>query len=314
MKFKHLTIWLLAALLLIAFTGCSAESSETFYSKGEAESRYEVSNGLVLGDAMEAPSQSAGGTTPTVQNQKLVRTMRIQAQTQDMDPLLAQLESKIQQLGGYVESKNVYNGVSTASRTTRNAELVIRVPADSLDEFAEHIRGQSNVVSLNETVDDITLRYVAVESRITALETEQQRLLELLEKAENMSDLLQIEARLTEVRTELEQMVSQMRIYDNLVDYGTLNLSITEVREYTEPEVEKTVWQRIGIGLSDSWSGLVTVATDLFVFLVSSLPVLIPLGAIAFGVIWVIRKKTKKGKAQPQEMPPYPEVTQNPEE
>lgn len=310
MKSKRLITLIMSVLLLFSFVGCSAESTEAFYSKGEADVRYETSNGLVMGDAMEAPSQSAGGDAPVAQNQKLVRTMRIQAQTQDMDPLLTQLESKIRQLGGYVESKNVHNGVSTAIRTTRNAELVIRIPADSLDDFAEHIRGQSNVISLNESVDDITLKYVAVESRITALETEQQRLLELLAKAENMSDLLQIEARLTEVRAELERMVSQMRVYDNLVDYGTLHLSITEVREYTEPEEEKTVWQRIGDGLAENWNGLVNMFTELFVFLISSLPILIPVGVIVFALYRVLKARKKARTRQPEE-PPYPEEPQS---
>ena len=293
MKFKKTLTALLAVLLLLCFVGCSSElSSEISYSKGE--SRYEMSNGITYGAVMDSTMAAGEAEAPKTQNQKLVRTMYIQSQTQDMDPLLSQIESKTPQLGGYMESKKIHNGVSTANRTTRPADLVIRVPADVADEFVEHISGQSNVVSLNETVDDITLTYVAVESRVTALETEQQRLLELLEKADSMSDLLQIEARLTEVRTELERMVSQMRVYDNMVDYATIQLSVTEVKEYTEPEVEKTVWQRIGDGLAASWNALATFCVELFVFLISSLPLLIPLTAIVVGVVIFLRKRKKK--------------------
>ena len=291
MKTKRWIPTVIALLLILSFAGCSAEES---YSTTDSVYRTESSNGLVYGDAMEAPSQSAGGNASVAQNQKLIRTMRIQAQTQDMDPLLAQLDSKIRQLGGYVESKNVYNGGITGNISNRHAELAIRIPADSLDDFADHIRGQSNVVSLNESVDDITLQYVAVESRVKALETEQQRLLELLEKAETMSDLLKIESRLTEVRTELEQVMSQIRIYDNKVDYATLHLTVTEVKEYTEPEVEKTVWQRIGEGLSGTWNAVVTFLVELFVFLVSSLPVLIPVGVIGFFVLRGVKARKKK--------------------
>ena len=305
MKIKRWITMLMAVLMLIAFAGCSAEA-EMSYSKTDEAYRSESSNGLVFEDAMEAPPQSASGEVSMAKNQKLVRTMRIQAQTQDMDPLLEQLEAKTRQLGGYVESKNVYNGVRTANVTNRNAELVIRVPADSLDEFAAHVRGQSNVVSLNESVEDVTLQYVSVESRIVALETEQQRLLELLEKAENMGDLLQIEARLTEVRTELERMISQMRVFDNLVDYATLRLSINEVREYTEPVVEKTVWQRIGDGLAENWKGLVNVLTELFVFLISSLPILIPVGVIGAVVVIVLKANQKKKRCRQSQEPVDP--------
>lgn len=50
----------------------------------------------------------------------------------------------------------------------------------------------------------MTLQYVDVESRKKALETEQERLMELLSSAENMEDLLAIESKLSEVRYELE--------------------------------------------------------------------------------------------------------------
>ena len=51
-----------------------------------------------------------------------------------------------------------------------------------------------NVTQKNESVEDVTLQYVDVESRKKALETEQERLMELLSSAENMEDLLAIES------------------------------------------------------------------------------------------------------------------------
>ena len=53
-------------------------------------------------------------------------------------------------------------------------------------------------------MDDVTLRYVDVDSHKKALETEQERLLALLEKAENVEDIITIENRLSDVRYELE--------------------------------------------------------------------------------------------------------------
>ena len=294
---KQILSMILAGLMLLCFAGCSA-NTETVYTESAMDSSYEGGNGLLYGNTGSAPAGTAMEKTETVspENQKLIRTMRIQAQTQELDPLLAQMESQIKQLGGYVENKSVYNGVSTANKTTRNADLVIRIPADRLDEFAQQIRGQSNVISMSESVDDVTLSYVAVESRITALETEQQRLLELMEKAETMSDLLQIEARLTEVCTELEKVVSQLRVYDNMIAYATLNLFITEVKEYTEPEVEKTVWQRIGGGLENSWEIVCAAVTEFFVFVIVSLPIVIPMVAVTLGVIFVVRLRTKRNR------------------
>jgi len=284
---------LVAVVLLLCFAGCNAE-------RNKSEIAYSADRGEDSGFFYEAetmPSQSVDNgkftsDSASVQQQKLIRTMRVSAQTQDMDPLLSAVEAKVKALGGYIESKSVHNGTSGTSK--RSADLTIRVPAETLDAFLEHISGESNVVSVNENVSDITLSYVATESRILALETEQQRLLELMEKAENMSDLLQIEARLTDVRSELEAVMTQLRIYDNQVSYGTLHLSVTEVKEYTVVEEGITLWQRIGNGLSENWEGFCEKTTDLFVFLAVYLPFLLPIGVIVIGLILLRRRYCRK--------------------
>jgi hypothetical protein len=153
------------------------------------------------------------------------------------------------------------------------------------------------VISSQESADDITLTYVATQSRVKALEVEQERLLELLAKAENMSDLLQIEERLTKVRTELEEVASRLRLYDNLVDYATVKLHVSQVQVFTVVE-EETVWQRIGSGLSENWKSLCEGAEEVFVFLVTSLPYLIPLGVAAGITALVVSLTTRKTRRE----------------
>jgi hypothetical protein len=295
MKGKPLLAILCVVFLVMAsFAGCA--KSET--TSNGALNRYD--EGLYDSIADYAPTESvqesakeqAAGSVGWM-NQKLVRTMRIEAETNDMDALLGELDSRIRELGGYVENKSTRNGGSTSSHKYRYADMTIRIPADRLDEFVTHLNGKTNVVNYRESADDITLRYVATQSRVTALETEQQRLLELLAKAENMSDLLLIEERLTNVRTELEEYTSQMRVFDNMVDYGTVQLNITEVQVYTVVE-EDTVWQRIGSGLSKNWKRLCEGAEGLFVFLVTSVPYLIPIGAAVAVTIVAVKLATRK--------------------
>lgn len=290
---KYLVI-ILAALLL---TGCGAKmeanmSADRVYDEMHYGS---VADGYIPGEGKESASVSAAG----VQNQKLIRTVDLDVETDNMDPMLAALEEKVAALGGYMENKTIRNGGTSSSRRYRYADMVIRIPVENLDQFLTHVQGASNVVSYTESADDITLNYIATESRVAALETEQQRLLELLGKAENMTDLLQIEARLTDVRAELEEVASTLRLYDNLVDYGTVALSITEVQEFTVVE-EETVWQRIGSGITNSWNNLCEGAENLFVFVIVSLPYLIPIGLATGVTVLVVKLATRKVKKQPK--------------
>ncbi|MBQ1998730.1 MAG: DUF4349 domain-containing protein, partial [Spirochaetales bacterium] len=77
--------------------------------------------------------------------------MRVDAETDDMDTLLVEMDRKINTLGGYIENKSTRNGGSTATRRYRYAEMTIRIPADRLDEIIDHISGQTNVISYNES-------------------------------------------------------------------------------------------------------------------------------------------------------------------
>ena len=139
----------------------------------------------------------------------------------------------------------------------------------------------------------LTLTYVSTESRVKALEVEQERLLELLAKAENMADLLEIEARLTDVRYELERYTSQLRVLSNQVDYATIHLSIHQVKVYTEVE-EQTVWQRIGSGFKENLRDIGENAVNFFVWVVTYSPQLLLWAVIAAVVITVIKKKRQK--------------------
>ena len=105
-----------------------------------------------------------------------------------------------------------------------------------------------------------------MESHKKTLETEQERLMALLEQAESLEDILTLEKYLSDVRYQLERMESQLRTYDNLVDYTTVHMYITEVKELTPepPEEEETPGQRLVNGfmesLEDVKDGLIVAA------------------------------------------------------
>lgn len=281
-----------ALLLLLCIAGCAAKVRDESYAENGGSMYYDG----VYDSSLKLETEESTTASSAVQSQKLIRTMTMEVETDDLDSLLSVLDAKIKALGGYVESKNLRNGGTHSGRTYRYADLTIRIPAESLDGFVDHIAGESNVLSHQENTRDVTLSYVATESRIIALQTEQERLLELLAQAEDMSSLLMIDERLTEVRTELEQVTSQLRLYDNLVDYGTVSLSITEVLEYTVVEEDPTVWQRISSGFIESLQNLGNIIVELFVFFVSCLPYLLPGIVIAGVVVLILRLRKRKHK------------------
>ncbi len=289
-----LTVVLVAGMLY----GCGAKSDSTAVGNGAAMDKMEMEAPGEAGEGYGGLTSSSGSTatSQTPMNQKLVRKIWLDAETDDLDALMTQVDQKISALSGYAEKREVYNGSPSATRRYRRATLTIRIPVAQLDQFVSHVTELSNVTSSNETADDITLTYIATESRVNALQTEHDRLLELLAKAENMSDLLKIEQRLTEVRADLEEVASKLKLYDNMVDYGTVYLELSEVKEYTDVTEPETVWQRIGKGFMESLKDLGVFFTELFVFVVVGIPYFVILAVVILVVVLVIKRRKKKAK------------------
>lgn len=316
MKRKQLLSLLLVVLLTVSLTtGCGASSRPMTQDVAMEEPaapmenmKYEMADGVTL---YSTTNTTSGGNVQT--GQKLIRRVNIDAETEDLEALLPGLTAKITQLNGYIENQELYNGSSYASYRNRSANLTIRIPAEQLDNFLQQVKDVSNVVSYNESQEDVTLTYVSTESRVKALETEQERLLELLSKAENMSDLLEIEARLTDVRYELENVTSQLRVLANKVDYATVNLYISQVKVYTEVE-EQTVWQRIGSGFKKNLKNLGESLEDFFVWLVTYSPQIAITVVVLALLLTLLRRRDKKSRNKSVRFPPkMPENPENPQ-
>ncbi|MBQ8236853.1 MAG: DUF4349 domain-containing protein [Oscillospiraceae bacterium] len=304
---------------IIALLLCCLMLSSLLAACGSETAGY-AENGVTMDqEMMEAPGEisygstadSSTGDSTQYADQKLIKTVTLRAETEDLDAVLTQLAEQIRALGGYTEYQNIYNGSPYNSYRTRSAELTIRIPADKLDGFLTEVEDFSNVISKTESVDDVTLQYVDVESHLEALQTEHDRLVELMEQAENLSDLLTIEERLTEVRYKLESAASQLRVMDNRVSYATIELQIDEVEVLTEVE-EPTVWERISTGFMKNLRNLGDNLVDLFVWIVTFSPQLLVLAAIAALVVWLCRRgiKTRKPPKSPYANPQPPEEKQ----
>ena len=297
---KYLSLLLSLALLAVLLTGCgSAGKSAASYDSGMVE--YAVSDEAAMAPAEGAAMKNTAadtGSTQLPQNRKWIVTVNLTAETDDLDALRSALDEKIAALNGYVEDQSVYNGsIYDSDRRYRSANLTVRIPADSIDAFLQDVGGLANIVRQNKSIEDVTLSYVATESRLKALETEEARLLELLSQAENMTDLLEIEARLSEVRSELENYASQKRLYDNQIDYATIYIAIEEVQEYT-PTEEPSLWERIRDGFKDNLEGVGEGLLDVLVWFIVSIPTLVVLAVVVLILVLIVRRIRRRRKAK----------------
>lgn len=315
---KRLCVILAALLLVVSLGGCGGSSSTENSSVSPAqEGAYDTA--AIYEEAGEAAEAADGGASANVEvdenvasDRKLIKNVNLEVETEEYASLVSSITERVEALGGYVERYDSYNENSIGDRS---ANLTLRIPAENLDSFVDQVAEISNIISRQESVEDVTLTYVDLESHKKMLEEEQERLLALLEQAETLEDILAIESRLTEVRYQLESMEEQLRSLDNQVSYSTVWLNVYEVEHYTPP-AEKGTWERIQTGFMENVYKVGNGLREFFINFVISLPVLLVLAVIVAVVLLLIRlfvkfaeKRNAKRQAERNrsgQYPPYP--------
>ena len=302
-SFRKLTALFLAALFL---TGCAKSSSsqaveetavaQTADSGGITEYNSKSSESAeVMVDTAETADAATGNESPAeaaeknASSRKLIKTVVLSIDTKDFDDLRKQVEEKVSSFEGYIESSDFSINPGTKSR---NYALVVRIPVDKLDTFVDETGWKGTITSKSENIEDVTLDYVDKTAYKESLQTEYDRVTELLEKAKDLDQILALESKLSQLRYELNRFESQLRIYDNQIDYSTVHIYISEV-EY-ESETSYTVGSRINSGFRSSLYAIRDFFVNLFVAVASNLPILLLWAVFIAIVILFIRKFQKR--------------------
>jgi hypothetical protein len=149
------------------------------------------------------------------------------------------------------------------------------------------------VTYLSSDATNITQQYTDTASRLSAYETEETRLLEILAEAETVEDMISVENRLSDIRYQKESLTSQLQNWDNQVSYSSVTIVLSEVRELTpEPTAEEpTYWQEVGAAFQSTLHGLFVIAKTLLKFLIAATPVLVPILLIIVVILIAHRRK-----------------------
>lgn len=312
-KSKKCMAGLCAVLIASVLMGCgkSASSNEAVMMTEAATASsaqvngaiYEAGDGMDYAAAKTEETAEVEASAQDIDYRKLIKTVSMDVETEEFDAMMNNLKNRIEELNGYIENSSVRGNSRYDEK--RYADMTIRIPQEKLDYFVDVVDEISNITWKSENVDDITLTYVDIESRKTALEIEQERLLALLEKAETVEDIITIESRLSEVRYELQSYASQLLVYDNQVNYSTVYLNISEVMRLT-PQEEPTIGDRIVNGFSDNLHGVITLLENLFIGVIVLIPywgimlIAAVAAAAAYKAISAVQKKKREKNNSPK--------------
>lgn len=293
------TVTAVAACFVAVIIAFSGVLGGTLKAESEDMMMENVSDYEMLSDSIDKftsiqsstnSSGTTGGTSSSsTTNRKIVKTATLSIKTKNYESFMTGIKQKIVQYGGYVEQSQEYN---YDNNSNRNANMEVKIPADKLENFIEELASIGTITSKTIASDDITDSYIDVESRIKALETEEETLLGILKKAESLTDVIELQKRLSEVRADLEAMKAQKQSYDGMVSYSGVTLDINEVERVVEGD--DTFFGEVKEKLMNNLYDLGDFFRDFAINLIASLPYIAIIGVVAAIVIVIIKKVRKR--------------------
>ncbi len=259
---------------------------------------YEAESGLVSGSGARKES---GSETPEANPEKIIYSADATVETTEFDKSVADLNALLESVGGFVESSSVngsnYYDTARGNVSRRTASYTLRIPSARFSGMVDSLSTLGNVPYTYMYTENVTAQYYDVQARLKALEAQETRLVEMLEIAETVEDIITIEDKLTDVRYRIDSLQSSLNNWDRRVNYSTLSLTIKEVQVYTpETPVKITYGQRLAKAFTNSLKNAGEFFQDLLVFLVSALPTLVILAVLFFVCRPLLKKLHARGK------------------
>lgn len=178
------------------------------------------------------------------------------------------------------------DGVVTSVR------MVLRVPADRYDEVTEDLKGIATLSDATTSSTDVRDRIIRTRVQIGVQRDAIERIRLLLDRANDIGDIIRIESELTDRIARLDTLRRTAAYLADQTSMSTINLSIEKSPKHPAPTDEK---KRTGFlaGLDRGWGAF----SDTVVWLAGAVGTLLPF-AVALAVLgvplgWLLRRRLR---------------------
>ena len=227
-----------------------------------------------------------------------IKRLYVSIQTREYDAAITAFKSFAESNGGYVQNyySNNYYYDSVSGVSLREGNITLRIPKESFDESKSLIKEYGEVLNEDENTEDITSEYVDTEGRLRMKRLEEDRLLKLLEKSENIEDIIKIEERLGYIRSDIESYTSLIKNWDRLVEFSTVTISVTELSEAKISTLAPDFSTRMKDSFIESINNFSSDIQNLLISIAGNLIYVIIFIIAAVFIFLIVRNRKKKKK------------------
>ncbi|MBW1658008.1 DUF4349 domain-containing protein [Flavobacterium quisquiliarum] len=272
-------------VLVLILLGCSKSSAS-------AEENYAIATvQLPPKSSSDSYEKSADPKAPPVPKekeqieQKIIKEATLKFETDNLENSFSQIQKAVSN-----SKARIINDSEGKDFATLFRNLTIKVPSQNFDRFINDVsKGVSYFEVKNISAQDVTEQFIDLTSRLKTKKKLEERYLEILKKANKVSEILEIEEQISTIREEIEAKEGQLKYLESRVSESTITI-----------EFYKTIAEKEGVKISYGskiWnavkSGFYTLS-DLLLSLLSAWPFVILIVVFAY----FIRRRLKRRKKE----------------
>ena len=198
---KKVMLSIVVIVLISIFSGCSTTSQNS-------------SDASSFGAMAQAESPE--------QVRMLIWSASLYVEVSNVSNTLSQVISITKKVDGYVESESASYDDSV--------RVTLRIPVNSFKSTVSTLETLGNVTHRRVSSDDVTEEYIDIDARLKTMIALRDRLRVLLERAEDVKDVLAVERELSRIQADIDSMQARLKALAGKVDFATINININRKR------------------------------------------------------------------------------------
>lgn len=279
---------LAAALLLL--TGCSGAGTDAADGGGDTEDRsFASAEDATDGAAVEGNTGTKrGGRGGSANRSAVVTKAEISTATLTMasdDVRVARnaVQHVVDALRGEVADEETTSDDGELVWT----RMVLRVPAESFEEAIGRLEGIGRHRDTDRSTEDVTTRVIDNQARLRAQERSLRRVELLLDRAQDLSDIVAIESELTRRQAELDSLKQQQAWLSDQTSMSTITVHLDHERDAATSRDDDSGFLA---GLRAGWDSLRGAAVLVATAAGALLPWLVVLGLLGVPAWWALSR------------------------
>lgn len=293
-----LLVYFLGQTLVSNFLGISLQRIPSYEKRGSSYELGSPASGGIGGGGELAnisapqlgriipPPQQDYTPSPEIKDRLVIQQSYLSLLVKNVRETVDKILEHTSQSGGYMVNSSLENPGEAPYAT-----VIIRIPANKLSQALDFFRSLSlKVVSENLTGYDVTDQYVDIETRLATLSKTKTKFEDMLDKAVEISDILNVQRELINLESQIDQWKGQQQYLEKSAQMAKVTIYLS-TDEIALPYTPSETWRAdviFKLAVRSLIANLRKVATA-FIWVVVYSVIWIPL----LSVIYFIKKRRK---------------------